>query len=338
MGAQAYQERVTARATAALDEVSPDAHWRTRRLVIRSLRSSLPGNRRLPLGFLAEASPRVRREAGRVLFGRDTVSHRMNLELPPSPHADVVTLHDIVAWRFDDESPPVAAAADELRAAAQVICVSAFTANEAAELLKIDDARVVHNGVDDRFFGANPLTMQARRDLGVVDRYVLHSGGASRRKNLDALAAAWPRVRRERPDLSLMLTGPEHPRRTALFAGMEGVVMTGRVADVDMPAIIAGATTVVIPSLYEGFGLPALEAMAAGVPVVAADTSALPEVIGTAGILVPPTADGVMDGLLASTSADSALDGLIEAGRERAGLFTWDRCAREHAAVWASLG
>lgn len=335
MGAQAYQEQVATRAGAALGRVD-ERDWSVRRLVVRSMRARLPGNRRLPLGRVAAATASQRRMAGRLLYGRDQVVHRMNLELPPAPGADVITVHDVVAWRFPDESPPVPAAIEEARRAAAVICVSEFSAHEAVELLGVTEPHVVHNGVDDRFFDAVPLAADVRRELGLPESYVLHAGGASRRKNLEALADAWPRVRRERPGLELVLAGPAHARRTALFDGMPGVRLVGRLPDEVMPGVVASASVVVVPSLYEGFGLPALEAMAANVPVVAASTSSLPEVVGDTGILVEPTGRGVANGLLEATAIGR--DGpLITVARARAGRFTWDRCAEEHARIWASL-
>jgi glycosyltransferase involved in cell wall biosynthesis len=261
----------------------------------------------------------------------------MSLEIPPSPSGDVVTLHDVVAWRFDDESAPVRAAPEELRRAAAVICVSEFTASEASDLFGLDNIEVIHNGVDDSFRDAKPADAGTRRLLGVNGRYILHSGGASRRKNLDALAAAWPVVHSEVPDLTLVLSGPDHPRRSALFAGMPGTRVVGRLPDALMPSVVAGADALVIPSLYEGFGLPALEAMAAGTSVVAAATSSLPEVIGSAGILVPPTPRGLVDGLLFAVSDDSGLTQLRDAARLRSQRFSWDRSAREHARVWRSV-
>ena len=334
MGAQAYQRQVMSRAAGALAASGP---WRVREMVVRSLRSSLTGTRRLPLGAVTRASPRVRREVGRLLYAGDTVSHRMNLELPPAPDGDVITLHDVVAWRFPDESAPVPAAAEEARRAAAVICVSAFSAQEAVDLLGIRDPHIVHNGVDVRFFDAPAIGASERAAFGIGSEYVLHAGGAGQRKNLEALAEAWPRVARERPGLQLVLCGPPHPRRTALFAGLPAVLLPGRVADEVMPGLVAGAACVVVPSLYEGFGLPVLEAMAANVPVVAADTSSLPEVAGSAGIIVAPTPQGIADGLLLATSDDASIASLVQAGRRRASEFTWERSAREHARVWASV-
>ncbi len=336
MGAQAYQEQVAARASSTLASID-ERHWEYRRLVFRSMRSELDGNRRLPLGRVARASAGQRRALGRLIYAGDAVSHRMNLELPPSPHGDVITIHDVVAWRFPDESAPVPAAIEEARRAAAVICVSAFSAQEAVDLLGIREPHVVHNGVDSRFFDAPPLDAATRQVHALPERYVLHAGGATKRKNLDALAEAWPRVHRERPGLELVLAGPPHPARTALFDGMPGTRLVGRLPDAVMPGLVAGARVVVVPSRYEGFGLPALEAMAANVPVVAAATSSLPEVVGDAGILVDPTGPAIAAGLLDATSATADLSSLVAAGRARAGEFTWERCAEEHARIWASL-
>jgi glycosyltransferase involved in cell wall biosynthesis len=104
-----------------------------------------------------------------------------------------------------------------------------------------------------------------------------------------------------------------------------------------MPAVVAGARAVVVPSLYEGFGLPALEAMAANVPLVAAATSSLPEVVGDGGILVPPSAPAIVEGLLAATAGGGDVARMVAAGRRRSARFTWSASAEAHARVWSSL-
>lgn len=332
MGAQVYEREIAARAGSTL---GPD--WRVDHLTVRSLRSPLAGDRRLPMAWLARASPRTRRAAGRALYRQGGVIHRMGLLLPPPPEPEVITIHDAVAWRFPDESAPIPAAVVEARRAAAVVCVSHFSAAEVSEVLGVAEPHVVYNGVDPRYAQATPLSAGRLLELGINRPYVLHAGGASTRKNLEGLAEAWPRIRSAHQDVSLVLSGPPHERRSRLFSHLSGALLLGRVPDADMPGLVAGAAVVVVPSLYEGFGLPALEAMAAGVPVVAADTSALPEVVGSDGILVPPTGEGLADGVTWALTHDRDILTNVQRGRRRASEFTWERSARGHAAVWEAV-
>lgn len=334
MGAQIYQEEIAGRAITALGVTDPA--WRVRRLTVRSLRSPLPGDRRLPMGRLATAGPLGRRAIGRVFYPRPALVHRMALELPPAP-LEVITLHDLVAWTHDDESAPVGAAAEELRRAAAVICVSAYTADRAQSRFGLKQTHVVPNGVAERFFDATPADPATSAALGIPDRFVLHAGGGSARKNLEGLAAAWPSIHAENSDLRLLLIGPVTARKRALFEGLQGAILAGRVADSLVPGLVSAASCVVVPSTTEGFGLPALEAMAARTPVVAADASALPEVVGDGGLLVAPTAEGLADGVLAILSGGANVATMVERGRARAAGFTWDRSAEGHAAVWKSV-
>lgn len=334
LGAGVYQREIRRRAPATM---SYRGAWRVDDVVVRSLRSGLTGNRRVPLRAVATASARLRRQVGRVLYPRDAVVHRMQLELPPAPGRDVVTLHDVVAWRYPDESAPVPAAAEEIRRAAAVVCVSAYSAGEAVEALGIDPPHVVHNGVDDAFYGARPAGPETLTRLEIERPFVITTGGASERKNLAGLADAWPRVHRARPSLTLVLTGPEHPRRTSLFAGMPGVRMTGLVDTALMPGLLAASEAVVVPSRYEGFGFPALEGMAVGVPVVAARRSSLPEVVEDGGHLVEPDGRGLADGILDVLAGGPAVERMVHRGRARAAELTWERCLEGHARVWEAV-
>lgn len=331
LGTGVYEQQIVARAGACLP-----AGWTTSEVVVRSLRSPLAGTRRLPLSRVTRAPLTARRALGRVIHPGKAVVHRMNLELPPAP-VDVITLHDVVAWKFPDESPPVPAAAEEIRRAAAVICVSHFSASEAVDLLGIDDPHVIHHGVDPRFLDAAPASAAVLASLGVTAPFVMATGGASERKNLAGLAAAWSTVHRARPELTLVLTGPRHPRRQALFAHQPGVVLTGMVAVDLMPSLMAAAEAVVVPSLYEGFGFPALEGMAVGTIVVAAATSSLPEVVGDGALLVEPNGPSLAQGILDATSKDQEVVTIAERGRRRAALFTWERSLAAHAAVWTSV-
>jgi glycosyltransferase involved in cell wall biosynthesis len=335
MGAQAYEQAITVRASAAL--VRAGHSGAVQEVVARSLRSPLHGNRRLPMGWLSSARPSARRLLGHLVYPRRALVHRMDLVLPPPPGPDVVTLHDLVSWDFADESTPVRAAAAELRRADAVICVSEFTATQASERLGLTDVTVVHNGVDERYFDPPSLDAAWLARHGIPGPFVLYAGGSSARKNLPGLAAAWRLASRGLPDWHLVLAGPRSHSRTTLFGGLPRVVHLGRVEDAVMPSLVAAAGCVVVPSLYEGFGLPALEGMAAGVPVVSSNRSSLPEVVGDAGILVDPAPDALAEGLLAVASSSVDLAAMTERGRQRAQHFTWERAADGHAAVWASL-
>ena len=336
MGAQAYQAAITDRARSALAAQSAEP-WTVRPLVARSLRSDLPGDRRLPMGRLSTASERERRLLGRLVWPRSAVVHRMDLILPPPAGPDVVTLHDVVAWEFEDESAPVAAAAAELRAADAVICVSQFTAGEAERLLGLKDAVVIPNGVSEDYFSAVPLSPEQRAEVELREPYLLYAGGSAARKNLPGLAEAWRLVHDRLPEHHLALAGPRNDARDRLFAGLPRVVHLGRLPDALMPGLVAGAAAVVVPSLYEGFGLPALEAMAAGVPLLSSNRSSLPEVVGDAGTLVNPTGPGLAEGMERVALGGAAVTELVKVGRQRAADFTWEASAARHAAVWVSL-
>ncbi len=331
MGAQVYESEVASRAAVALRDSGRE--WRVEHVVARSLRSDLEGTLRLPIGALESRGGAFRRAVGRFAYPRGALVHRMSLSLPPAPH-EVVTLHDVVAWRFRDEGTPVAAAPDELRAAAAVVCVSEATAADAVEMFGLENTRVVHLGVDDRFRDPPPLDRAVLGKLGIPGPYLLHAGGASERKNLAALAEAWRSIAARHPDLTLALSGPPHPRRTELFRDLPRVAMLGRVDAASVPGLIAGAEAVVVPSLHEGFGLPLLEAFAAGTVVVAAATSSLPEVAGGAAVLVEPTGAGVAVGIAAVLDGDIDREVLRARGRARSAEFTWERCAAEHAEIW----
>jgi glycosyltransferase involved in cell wall biosynthesis len=331
MGQQVYEQELAARAAGALG-----AGWSVDRVVVQTLRSSLAGTARVPAQLLIEAPAGLRRAAGCVLYRGHDLVHRFDLRLPPAPSPEVLTIHDVVPWRFPDESMPPSDAAVSARRAAVVVCPSQFSAEEVAAFLGVRAPVAIPNGVDAAFFGAAPMSETELGRFGIRPPFVLHAGGCSKRKNLEGLAGAWPLVRSERPDATLVLVGPPDERRDRLFGPLAGAVRTGRLEAATVPGVMAAAAVVVVPSLYEGFGLPALEAMAAGVPVVAARRGALPEVCGDAALLVEPDARALAEGILTALARDAAGEARVARGRERAGGFTWEANAAAHASLWRS--
>jgi glycosyltransferase involved in cell wall biosynthesis len=201
-----------------------------------------------------------------------------------------------------------------------VITVSEFSRREIAELLHVD-AHVVPGGVDPRFHPrADPEP--ARAALGLIRPYVLTVASRIARKNLASLDATCRRLGHEGMDL--VAAGGERPQ----FAGEAAspARALGHVPDAHLPGLYAGAAAFVLPSWHEGFGLTCIEAMACGVPVVAARAGALPETCGDAARYADPfDPDDIATQVLAAIGDDR----LREAGPQRAALFTWERTARE---------
>lgn len=205
--------------------------------------------------------------------------------------------------------------------------------------------RVVPLGVDPGFRPGEPAAVAAtREELGCPEGYLLYVGTLEPRKNVDGLLDAWEALRRRRPETPpLVLAGGSGwrnkrlRRRIARLAG-HGVVALGRVERPRLVRLFQAARVFLYPSLYEGFGLPPLEAMACGVPVVASRSSSLPEVVGNAGLLVAPqdaealaraTQRLLEDGELAAS--------LAAAGRARARGFTWEAAAERMEGIFLEV-
>ncbi|HEX6231010.1 MAG TPA: glycosyltransferase family 1 protein [Actinomycetota bacterium] len=272
--------------------------------------------------------------------------------LPPATGGQgvVMVVHDLAFERFPETAPQIDRRwrrrfARWVRRSAGVIVPSESAKADLLAGRDVDASRVhvIPHGVEP--FPEVPRTevSRARATFGIGGRYALFVGGIEPRKNLGALVEAF---READTDAWLVIAGgsvnwmpeAEARLRSAVAALPEEVarrvVLTGYVSEADKRALLAGATALAYPSLYEGFGLPVLEAFAAGVPVLTSDASSMPEVAGSAALLVDPHDPASITRELERLLADPGLrDGLRRAGFERIRRFTWEEAAARTAEV-----
>ncbi|MGH9169315.1 MAG: glycosyltransferase family 4 protein [Acidimicrobiales bacterium] len=288
--------------------------------------------------------------AAEMLAGPAEVVHGTNYVVPPSKRlARVVSVYDMTAWRYPELCSPATLAYPgllkrALASGAFVHAVTRFGADELVELAGADASRVrvvplagapsPSPGVAADPPAADPSATGASGPARQRP-YVLAVGTIEPRKDYPTLVSAFSQIMQEEPDLGLVIAGAEGWGSQALEETIQATGSAARVRRLGyvsrerLSSLVAGASVLAYPSLYEGFGLPPLEAMAAGVPVVASDAGPTREVLGDGAVIVPSGDVAELASGLLRVIGDSSLRAeLVARGRARAAMYTWDATAR----------
>jgi glycosyltransferase involved in cell wall biosynthesis len=288
---------------------------------------------------------------------RDGVDFLHSTFTPPpfAVRPEVLTMHCLSSFVHPEfYSPLIAWRLNSLlrrgmQRAKRVLCVSHATANDVHERFGVERERlaVAHNGVSARFRLVAPADARARirEELHVDGPYALFVGKLEPRKNVTRLLEAFALFRREtKSETKLLLAG----NRTAVTPAIEAqidrlglqdaVVQPGYVRSELLASLYSGARMFLLPSLWEGFGIPIVEAMTCGTPVLTSSATCLPEIAGDAAVIVDPeSVDGIADGIARLDSSEELRRTLIARGLERARMFTWAGSARSTLAVYQEM-
>jgi len=279
--------------------------------------------------------------------------HEPNYMLRPFRGTRVVNVYDM-SYRLYPKYHPSRRVAmlrffeGRMKDANRIITVSNSAKQEIVELLKVDENKVVviYPGVSDKFHRMDVSDVQGmdvHKYYNLPENFILYVGTIEPRKNLVRLIEAYSRVKATigNSGVKLVLAGGKGWLNEEIYQRVEAlkltndVIFTGYIMDEHLPTVYNMALAFVYPSLYEGFGLPPLEAMACGVPVITSKISSLPEVVGDAGILIDPyNVDELSDAILRVVSSTELRKRLSDKGIMQASLFTWEKCAQETLAVY----
>ena len=290
-----------------------------------------------------------------AIIGNVDVFHSTSFIMPPLRKArGVLTIYDLTFMLFPEYHDKGMQAFTRhipkyVRRSDCILAISEHTKRDIMEHLQVPEERirVTMLAADERYHVVNDpdAITSVKSKFGIDGDYILYTGTLEPRKNVPALIRAYARLRNEaKITHRLVLAGKkgwlyDEIMESVRTLGLERDVMfTGYVADEDMPYLYNGADLFVYPSFYEGFGLPPLEAMACGCPVVTSNTSSLPEVVGDAGLMVDPHRPEELAEAMGRVLDDSGLRSeLRERGLRRAAEFSWQRCAAETLAVYREL-
>ena len=318
--------------------------WRRRQLIESHLPPGVTARQR-PMPARPLHALWARRDGPPVEWftGATDVVHGTNFLVPPTGRAAaVVSVHDLTPLHHPELCNEATLAYPglirrALRRGAWVHADSAFVAGEVQEAFGADPSRVrvVNPGIPALPVPAEADTAAVLRRLlpAGLERFCLAIGTAEPRKDLPGLVRAFDVIADRHPDVALVLAGPPGWGEQALDAAIDAatsrdrIVRTGWVTQPDLAALLARASVLAYPSLYEGFGFPPLQAMQAGVPVVATRAGSLPEVLGEAAALVEPgDHDGLAEALARCLGDDAERRRLIAAGTAWSARYSWERC------------
>lgn len=273
------------------------------------------------------------------LRGVDAFHASVLIRRPPTRTRLTATIHDLTCFLMPELHPAANLRAEHsfaeiLKRADGLIAVSHSTRNDAVRVLGIapEKITVIHSGVADAFFDCAPAAVDdVRRGYQLQRPFVLFVGTIEPRKNLDTLLNAFAALPDElRREYDLVVAGPVGWHAEATVERLKSVRYLGYIPEADLAPLTAAAAVFAYPSLYEGFGFPVAQAMAAGVPVITSNVSSLPEVAGDAALLVDPRSESELRGALERMLTQPELRAQLgAAGRARAARFRWTECAAE---------
>jgi glycosyltransferase involved in cell wall biosynthesis len=288
-------------------------------------------------------------QLARLIGSQNDIIHLPNQDLARyavfTKNPFIVTVHDLARSCFAfgretiTEKILLTLGMRYIKRSSHIIATSQNTRNDLMKYLNIpsDKMTVIYNGIDHNLF--KPY------DVKLLNKpYIIYAGSERPRKNLGRLFEAFARLKKEFPELKLAKAGAygrsEKYRRDTInkiesLGISQDVVFVDHIPDIDLAHYYSSAALLAFPSLYEGFGLPPLEAMACGCPAVTSNTSSLPEVVGEAGIMVNPyDTDGLAQAMRLVLTDDKLRDDMIRKGLEQSKKFSWEKTAEQTLEVY----